>query len=131
MLDEYRVSVRRVCRVAVLAGSTYRYKTVPDKNVALTARIREIAETRVRYGVWRVYILLRREGWMVNHKRVYRLYKCEGLNLRSKRPRRNRAAAPGLDRVERTRPNENRSMDSVDCQSPILTRSLTGVGFGP
>ena len=55
--------------------------------------MREIAEVRVRYGFWRIYILLRREGFKDNHKRMYRIYKNEGLNLRSKRPRRNRAAA--------------------------------------
>lgn len=97
----------------MLARSTYCYLPVEDKNVALRARIREIAETRVRYGFWRVYVLLRREGWMVNHKRVYRLYKEEGLNLRSKRPRRSRAAAHRLPRVEATRPNESWSMDFV------------------
>lgn len=97
----------------MLARETYRYSPVPDKNTALRARIREIAETRVRYGFWRVYILVRREGWIVNHKRVYRLYKEEGLNLRSKRPRRSRAAAHRLDRVEYTRPHESWSMDFV------------------
>ena len=66
----------------------------------LRLRIKEIAQTRVRYGLWRIYILLCREGWTDNYKRVYRLYKKEGLNLRSKFPRRNRAAASRLDRIE-------------------------------
>lgn len=48
----------------------------------------EIASTRVRYGFWRIFVLIRRDGWHVNHKRIYRLYKEEGLNLRTKRPRR-------------------------------------------
>jgi len=113
MVDEYRVSIRRACRVAVLARSSFLYQPVEDQNVALRARIREIAETRVRYGLWRIYILVRREGWIVNHKRVYRLYKEEGLNLRSKRPKRSRAAAHRLDRVEASRPNESWSMDFV------------------
>jgi putative transposase len=47
----------------------------------------------VRYGYFRIYILLRREGWRVNHKRVYRLYRAEGLSLRLKRPRRHVSAA--------------------------------------
>lgn len=68
---------------------------------------------RVRYGFWRVYTLLRREGWMVNHKRVYRLYKEEGLNLRSKRPRRSRAAAHRLPRLDVGRSHESWSMDFV------------------
>ena len=72
----------------------------------MLARIREIALTRVRYGYWRIYTLLRREGWRVNYKRIYRLYKLEGLNLRSKRPRRNRAAAHRLERLEETRPHQ-------------------------
>lgn len=46
--------------------------------------MKEIAETRVRYGYRRVHVLLRREGWTVNHKRTYKLYKELGLQLRSK-----------------------------------------------
>jgi transposase InsO family protein len=47
-----------------------------------------IAETRVRYGYRRIYVLLRREGWGVNAKRIYRLYKEMGLQLRHKPPKR-------------------------------------------
>jgi putative transposase len=112
----------------VLARSTFNYKPRPRSDEALLARIREITLTRVRYGYWRIYTLLRREGWPVNHKRVYRLYKLEGLNLRSKRPRRNRprrnrprrnrprrnrAAAHRLERIEETRPHQTWSMDFV------------------
>ena len=46
----------------------------------------EIASTRVRYGFWRIFVLIRRDGWNVNHKRVYRLYKEESLNLRANVP---------------------------------------------
>ena len=56
-------------------------------------RIRDLAATRTRYGYFRIYILLRREGWVVNHKRVYRLYRNDGLSLRLKKPRRNVSAA--------------------------------------
>ena len=45
-------------------------------------RIREIASVRKRYGYRRIHVLLLREGWKINHKRVYRLYRQEGLNLR-------------------------------------------------
>jgi len=69
--------------------------------------------SRVRYGVKRIYTLLRREGWKDNHKRVYRVYKEEGLNLRSKRPRRSRAAARRLDRPENLQLYQCWSMDFV------------------
>lgn len=97
----------------MLARSTFNYKGKPSDDAVLIARIREIALTRVRYGYWRIYILLRREGWLVNHKRVYRLYKLQGLNLRSKRPRRNRAAAHRLDRIAPSHPHQSWSMDFV------------------
>ena len=78
--------------------------------------MREIAEVRVRYGFWRIYILLRREGFKDNHKRMYRIYKEEGLNLRSKRPRRNRAAAHRLERPEISNLHQCWSMDFVSDQ---------------
>lgn len=62
--------------------------------------MQEIAQVRVRYGFRRIFVLLRREGWRDNYKRVYRLYKEEGLNLRTKRPRRNKAAVHRLERPE-------------------------------
>ena len=54
-------------------------------------RIREIAAVRVRYGYKRIHVLLQREGWEINHKRVYRLYCEEGLNLRRKRSRKRKS----------------------------------------
>jgi transposase InsO family protein len=59
---------------------------------ALRLRIREITETRIHYGYRRVHVMLRREGWRDNHKRIYRLYCEQGLSLRLKRPRRNKSA---------------------------------------
>ena len=70
----------------LLARFTFNYQPVQKNDEPLRLRIRDIAMTRVRYDFWRIYTLIRREGWKVNHKRVYRLYKLEGLNLRSKRP---------------------------------------------
>lgn len=53
----------------------------------------DVAKPRVRSGYFRIYILLRREGWIVNGNRVYRLYREEGLSLRLKGPRRHVRAA--------------------------------------
>lgn len=93
--------------------SVFYYRHHRREDTALRGRIREIANTRVRYGHWRIYTLLRREGWKDNHKRVYRVYTEEGLNLRSKRPRRNKAAAHRLERTENNSLHHCWSMDFV------------------
>ncbi len=84
----WRVSIRRACRRCGLRPSTYHYKSRRGDQAPLRKRIREIAETRVRYGYRRIHVLLRREGWLVNPKRVYRLYRESGLQLRNKTPKR-------------------------------------------
>lgn len=76
-----------------MSTSVWYYRAHRREDAPIRQRIRDIAQTRVRYGLWRIYVLLRREGWRDNHKRVYRIYKEEGLNLRVKRPRRCRAAS--------------------------------------
>jgi putative transposase len=82
----------------------------------LTERIREISATRVRYGYRRVHVLLRREGWRVNPKRVYRLYREMGLQLRNKTPKRRVKAKLRADRQSATRANETWAMDFVHDQ---------------
>ncbi len=79
----------------------------------MTKRIHEIAQARVRYGYRRIHVLLRREGWHVNHKRVYRIYCKEGLNLRRKKPRSRVAAAQRVSMPEVTGLNQCWSMDFV------------------
>jgi putative transposase len=77
----------------------------------LAKRIKEIAQTRVRYGYRRVHVLLRREGWEINAKRVYRLYKEPGLQLRNKVPKRRVKAKLRDDRRPPVRANETWAMD--------------------
>ncbi len=72
--------------------------------------MRDLAAARVRYGYRRLHVLLRREGWPVNHKRVYRLYRAEGLVLR-RRAVRKRASAPRLPAPPATRPHAQWGMD--------------------
>jgi len=95
-----------------LTGWYYRHRR-PTQDAPLVKRMREIADARVRYGMRRIYVLLRREGWTVNHKRVHRLYVQAGLNLRAKRPHRRKAAAMRLDRPLHTAPDQLWSMDFV------------------
>jgi putative transposase len=73
-------------------------------------RIRDIAAARVRYGYRRVHVLLRREGWRINHKRVYRLYRLEGLSLRLK-TRKKRVSRARTVQPTPTAPNQRWSMD--------------------
>jgi putative transposase len=76
-------------------------------------RIREIAAVRVRYGYKRIHVLLRREGWEINHKRVHRLYCEEGLNLRVKHKRKRPGATLRLPRQQAKGMNDTWSMDFV------------------
>jgi putative transposase len=103
--------VRRVCRVLRRPRSVYEYKSRRDEQAALRMRIKDIAQARVSYGYRRIYILLLREGWKVNHNRVYRLYKLEGLMMRPKRPRRHVSACRRMTKATATHPNESWSMD--------------------
>ena len=81
-------------------------------NEILRLRIKELAAARVRYGHRRITVLLRREGWNVNHKRVLRLYRLEGLSLRAKAPkRRRRSCMQRRVRIAATAPNHVWSMD--------------------
>jgi putative transposase len=72
-----------------------RYRSTKPDQAPLRLGIRDLAKTGVRYGYFRIYILLRRQGWVVNHKRVYRLCREEGLSLWLKRLRRHVSIADG------------------------------------
>ncbi|WP_150587396.1 IS3 family transposase [Pandoraea eparura] len=113
LIQAYRVSIRRATALLQLRQATYFYVPSPRDDRAERRRIREIAETRIRYGVERIHVLLRREGWLINHKKTYRIYCEEGLNLRRKRPRRRVAAAHRMERPEISTVNACWSMDFV------------------
>lgn len=79
-------SQRRACRLVGAGRSTVRYCSQRgDDDPTLRARLRELAAHRPRFGYRRLYVLLRREGVVVNHKRVERLYRAEGLAVRGRR----------------------------------------------
>lgn len=64
------VSVRRACSILPAPRLSQVYRSIRDAQAILRQRSREIAETRVRYGYQRIHMLLRREGWLENAKRV-------------------------------------------------------------
>ncbi|QXF12238.1 IS3 family transposase [Sphingopyxis terrae subsp. terrae] len=80
----WQVSIRRACSVLRSERSSYHYRGKGADQADLKQRIKELAETRVRYGYRRIHMLLQREGWAINGKQVYRLYKEMGLGLRNK-----------------------------------------------
>jgi putative transposase len=111
--DVFGVSERRRSVALRFHRSSQRYRARRDSQLALRMRICEIAAVRVRYGYSRIHVLLRREGWRVNRRRVYRLCRLEGLSLRRKQPRRHVTAARRLERDAAVRPNQQWSMDFV------------------
>ena len=118
-------------------SSTYHYKSRRQEQASLTARIKEICETRLRYGYRRVHVMLRREGMNLSLKKTYRIYSELGLQLRNKTPKRRVKAKLREDRREATYPNETWAMDFVHDQLAtgrkirILTVVDTFTRFSP
>lgn len=114
--QRYEVSERRACRTIVLQRATLRYRSCLDPRTALRIRMRDIAYTRVRYGYRRVRVLLQREGWKISKNLVYRLYREEGLALRTGLRRRRRAPVQRQARVLPAAPNQAWTLDFVSDQ---------------
>jgi len=114
--SDWGVSIRRACRVLLVDTSTYHYKSRRHGQAPLEQRIKEICQTRVRYGYRRVHVLLRREGWCHGQNKTRRIYRELGLQLRNKTPKRRVKAKLRDDRRPATRSNETWAMDFVHDQ---------------
>ncbi len=79
-------------------------------------RLRDLAYSRVSYGYRRLHILLQREGWMINQKRVYRLYSEEGLTLKRRKPKRHKSLVPRNVRIDPKGKNDVWTMDFMSDQ---------------
>jgi transposase InsO family protein len=91
MLGRDEVTERRACQVLGQARNTHRRKaSVADDEPPLVKRIVWMASEYGRYGYRRITALLRAEGWWVNHKRVERIWRQEGLKVPAKQPKRRR-----------------------------------------
>jgi putative transposase len=110
--EHHRLSERRACKIVGLCRSSCRYQAKPSNDAEIRARLRELAEQRRKFGAPRLHTLLRREGYLINHKRTERLYREEGLSLRRKKRRKRgshlRVVLAGPGRV-----NQHWSMDFV------------------
>ncbi len=99
-MTEKGYSQRRACAVVGIDPRVHRYRSVRGEDAALRARLRELAAERRRFGYRRLHVLLRREGWELNWKKLYRVYREEGLTVRERGGRKRalgtRAPEPGL-----------------------------------
>ena len=90
-MEHFDVSERRICRVLNQPRSTQRYiPRVRDDEAFLTERMIDLATKYGRYGYRRITALLKREGFQVNHKRIERFWRKEGLKIPQKQPKRKR-----------------------------------------
>ena len=94
--DTFGISCVRACRLAGFSRAAWYRRSKARDQSAMRRRVREFAHARPRFGYYRIYVLLRREGWRVNLKRVRRLYRLEGLQVRLRvRKRRHRSLHRG------------------------------------
>lgn len=112
MITEFRRSQRRACALTQLGRSTCRYRFRRPADDELRQKLRAIALRRTGFGYRRLAYFLRKEGLRFNHKKLYRLYRSEGLGLPRKRPRKKLWQRP-QPLLPATRPNERWSIDFV------------------
>ena len=123
MCSDWAVSIRTACGAMKFDCSTFHYKSRRTDQAAVAKRIKEICETRVRYGYRRAHVLLDREGWGINVKQVYRIFigskgpshrdasPQDGMQLRNKTPKRRVKAKLRDDRAEAVKPNDVWAME--------------------
>jgi putative transposase len=87
LMATHQLSQRRACGLIRITRRGFRHPPAEDRNRELRQRLRALAEERRRWGCPMLYRVIRREGFAVNHKRVERLYREEGLSLRRRRRR--------------------------------------------
>jgi putative transposase len=106
------MSERRACRTITCVRMTMRYRSRRPDDTELRQRLRALAHERRRFGYRRLHVLLRRESFKVNHKRLFRLYREERLTVR-RRGRRKRAFGMRAPMLVPQLPNERCSLDFV------------------
>ena len=115
-INDKDYSQRRACALAGVAPKVYGYRSRRSDDGALRARLRSLAAERRRFGYRRLHILLRREGTIVNHKKLFRIYRDERLAVR-KRGGRKRALGT---RAPMTIPQAQNQRWSLDFLSDAL-----------
>ena len=108
----FELSERRACRIIGCVRMTVRYRSRRPRDTGLRERLRALARERRRFGYRRLQVLLRREGFIVNHKRLFRLYREERLMVR-RRGGRKRALGTRAPLAVPQWPNDRWSLDFV------------------
>lgn len=111
-MEAHGLSERRACRLARLDRSTFQYRKRDAGDDRLRERLRDLSGERRRFGYRRLGILLAREGLNANHKKLYRIYREEGLAVRRRRGRK-RATGTRRPMVLPSGPNQRWSLDFV------------------
>lgn len=121
-MERFGLSVRRACRYMELSRTSFGYKPVvrPDEE-RIRRRLRKLSETRRRFGCPRLHVMLRREGFRINHKRTERIYRQEGLALRIRR----RKKMASLLRTEIPRPDYAHPIWGMDFMRDNLSGGRT------
>lgn len=112
LMTVHQMGVTRACGLIGISRSLYRYQAKRPEDGELRERLHELAAQKRRYGYRRLHVLLRREGWQLNHKRTYRVYNEAGLMVR-KRKRKRIAGVERLVKLPPLAPNDSWSMDFV------------------
>jgi putative transposase len=122
-MERFGLSLRKTCDLVGLSRTSFAYQPVvrPDEDV-IRKRLKELAQSRRRFGCPRLHVMLRREGFMINHKRTERLYQQEGLSLRIRR----RKKMSSVLRIEIPKPRHPNHIWSMDFMRDSLAngRSL-------
>src|SRR5205085_11131559 len=110
LVEAREMSERRACKAIGCCRMTMRYQTTQADDTSLRQRMRAIAQERRRFGYRRLHVLLRREGYLINHKKLFRLYREEKLTVR-RRGGRKRAIGTRAPMLVPMTPNDRWSLD--------------------
>jgi len=117
-MKEKRYTQKRACALAGIDPRVYRRVSKRSADTELRSRLKELSSERRRFGYRRLHILLKREGWQVNWKKLYRIYREEGLTVR-KRGGRKGAVGTRAPMAIPQGPNQRPLSADLLCKSPV------------
>ena len=121
MIETHGVSRRQACKALHLSSSTHRYQKRANDNGAVIAKLQELVEKHPAIGFWQSYYRIRRQGFIWNHKRVYRIYTMLKLTIRRRRKKR----LPARVKQQLFQPDQPNVVWSVDFMADSLWNGRT------